>query len=128
MRPELEAELTEHLRIQRENDVPGMLRKQADWMLDHDRKDAEHHAMVIGKLEGQNHRIETLEGAAKEVIEKVEFVREKSGSWETKHMQAEVEEAKGKALWWRNNVTSILVGIAMTIIGATIATLFNMKK
>ncbi len=123
MSPEAEHALMEYLREQKVADVAGSVRGIFEWTQTHAHADELRHAEIVGALRGHSLRIGRLE----ENDEKIDTRLEKSGSWQIEAEQAKAMAASKSAEWWKDKVTTFVVGVVMLIAGGGLTWLLGRK-
>lgn len=121
MSPEIEAELRDYLRAQREADVKGSLDRLADLFVQHDADDKVRHSELKGDIKGLSLRV----GALERSDEKLEKRVEQSGSWDREALEAEVIRARESQNWWRQQgwkwIVGALAALAMLALNVVVA-------
>lgn len=121
---DIEEELREFMREQREAEVGATLRHLTDTITAHDADDKVRHVELQGEIRGLSLRVGALEKNDEQLAkrdEKLEERLEKSGSWDREALQAQAITARDDANWWKRNWLSMLATIVA--IGSAIAAL-----
>lgn len=132
MSPDIETELREYLRSQREADAVGTQRRLADWAIQHDADDKIRHTELLGEvrnvateLRGDFRGLSLRVGRLEKSDEKLEDRIDRSGSWDLEAAQAQAKIANDSHNWWkRQGVTWLvggLAGVAVMAVNALVA-------
>ncbi len=109
-----ESEILEWVRTQKTADVSGSLKTLVTWTQQHELRHADFESATRGEVRGISLRVGALEKETDKAVRKIEA----SGSWD-------LQAARATASWWRDKVTTILVGIAMLVIGGAVTAAFS---
>ncbi len=121
MGPEIERELVEYLKAQKEADVGATLKRIFDWTQEHSIEDKVRHAEITGALRGHSLRISALEKNDDHIRDELS----KSGSWQLEAEHAKLLEERKAGAWWKEKAITIVVGLVMLILGGASTILFH---
>jgi hypothetical protein len=120
MSPDIEEELREYLRAQKEADATGAMKRMADWCVKHDTDDKVRHeelshlvretrSELHHEIRGVSLRVGVLEKSGEKLEDRVD----QSGSWEREALQAQLHIARQGSWFLRNwpSVVSALVAV-----------------
>lgn len=117
MNPDIERELRDYLRAQKESDAIGTQKRLADWAIQHDADDKVRHTEVLGEvrsmaseLRGDIRGLSLRVGKLEKSDEKLEDKLEQSGSWEREALQAQVHKAHESGTWMKRQGLAWLIG------------------
>lgn len=116
---DIEDELRDYLRAQRDADIVGTLRHITNQLNQHEKDDERRHGDLHGEIRGLSLRV----GALERSDEKIEDRLEKSGSWEREALQAQLASKRDDLNWIRRNWLSVTIAFAALL--ASVVGLFK---